>query len=230
MPILTTPSHEPAARAGLETPAVVNVRRPAGPRADASHSIAPAQIDLRTLGDAPPPPTLLRLPDLDIIIKSLRKRSLSMGAAAQWIGIGLGGLLALWLIFGGIRHAPLEVDEAPPWNPPASAQLQSAPAWQPSTEAAPAPAYSQQAIDADSQSLAPAAPGIPNNESPYPNDPQPPQLPEWDESAGRAAVPPGAEGPVARTAQRVDVPLESATDNRQPGEAPPLGITVPVPQ
>jgi len=36
--------------------------------------------------------------------------------------------------------------------------------------------------------------------------------------------------PAARTAQRENVPGETVPDGRQPGEAPPLGITVPVPQ
>lgn len=218
MAIHTTPSHEPVVRTGLEgqAPAVVNVRRPAGMRAEMPHDVTRPQVELQSLDDAPPP-TALRLPDLGAIVKQMRKRHVSLGAAAQWAGIGLGALLALWLIFGNGRPAAVEVNEAPPWSPPGGSPVQTArPAWQ-------AP------VDAEPPS-SPAAAGSPDNQSPYHNDPVPPQLPDWDESASRAIPPPGAESPAARTAQRESVPAEPILDSRQPGEAPPLGITVPVPQ
>jgi hypothetical protein len=236
MTILTTPSHEPVVRTGLETqaPAVINVRRPAGMRAEMPHGITQPQVELWPLDDAPPPPTALRLPDLGAIVKHLRKRHVSLGAAAQWAGIGLGGLLAMWLIFGNGRPVAVEVNEAPAWRPPGGSQVQTAPpAWQTPADAAPSPAFSQPPVDAESPSSpssSPAAAGLPDNQSPYQNDPVPPQLPDWDESARSALPPAGADSPAARTAQRESVPAEPVPASHQPGEAPPLGITVPVPQ
>lgn len=195
------------------------------------HGLTQPQIELRPLDDAPPPPTALRLPDLGAIVKRMRTRQVSLGAVAQWAGIGLGSLLALWLIFGGGRRVPVELNEAPAWSPPGSSQVQTAPpAWKAPAEAASAAAFAQPPADAESQSSPPAAAATPDNQPPYQNDPLPPQLPEWDESARRAMPPAGAEISAPRTAQRENAPVETVPDSRQPGEAPPLGITVPVPQ
>jgi hypothetical protein len=198
---LTTSSHKPIRAAGLESgPAVINVRRPAAARTETPHFQPRPEAEFPLLDDAPPPQTALRLPDLAALVKRLPKRHLEGGAIAQWVGIALGGVLALWLIFGGGSAPQSEVNDAPTWSPPSSASS--------------APAY---------------ADPNPSTKQPNANDPVPPELPEWDDSATRSA-PPAAPGAGVRTAQRDNVPAQAQPPGAPPSEAPSLGITIGVPQ
>jgi hypothetical protein len=228
---LTTTTHKPIrAGNGESGPAVINVRRPASVRTETPHFQPGPQADFPLLDDVPPPQTALRLPDLAAMVKRLPKRNRQLGAIAQWAGIAVGGLLALWLIFADGPPPVREINNAPAWSPPSAAKAKMAkPAWNVPGAEGKSPAPARQTSPADASS--PSADGDPNSnaQQPNPNDPVPPDLPEWDDSAARAA-PPADAAPAVRTAQRDGVSAPKPPGGAEPSEAPPLGITVPVPQ
>lgn len=208
----------------------MNVRRPGAARSAVPHAKTWPQPELRPLDDAPLPQTVLRLPDLPTFVKLLpenQTKLAAVGSIAQWVAIGLGGLLALWLIFGG-RSAPLpEANEAPPWTPPGETQADTAaPAWNAAAKSAnsPAPAW-QSPMPAPAVTDPNTDPNVQPSES---NEPAPPEFPADEDPWNSAAH--AASGPAVRTAQRVGVAGETVPADSRPAEAPPLGITVPVPQ
>jgi hypothetical protein len=226
MAAYTTFTREPAGKSGSDTqdPPVLNVRRPSAVRAEIDQAVAKPHADLRGLDDTAQPRTVLRLPDLAAAVKRMQRPELNLAAIAQWIALGLGGLLALWLILGGRRPPVSAVDEAPPWAPPGGSQVEMAPApapqWQsqsPSARSAPAPS-------------APHASGQPSG----PNTPSMPQAPDWNDpnwndSANRAAPPAGAARQEVRTARRSETGNGPPPGPQSP-QAQPLNVTVPVPQ
>ncbi|MEX0676264.1 MAG: hypothetical protein WD063_04275 [Pirellulales bacterium] len=232
----TTSSHEPIGTQSPDTqnPAVVNVRRPHTLRAEIAPAGGQPHADLLAINDAPRPQTALRLPDLAAIVRNLPSKQFKVGSVAQWAGIGLGGLVALWLIFGGGRPPARDVNDAPAWKPPArweSAQ----PAWNGPGDAS----VSQPPAGQPSRARSPSAPTFPDpNPSGQPtnqNESAAPELPDWNDpnwndSANRAAPPAAAPRPETRTARRPDEHANQPPDGSQPGKAQPLGITVPVPQ
>lgn len=235
MAALTSSSHERTGTRGPDTqnPDVVNVRRPPAARSDTAPAQANPQADFRRIDDAPQ--TALRLPDLAAIVQRVPKKRITLGSIAQWVAIGLGGLLALWLIFGGGRPLAREVNEAPPWVPAKSSSAEAAPA----APNGPDAAGSQAPTWPPSDSQAPSAPvhADPNPSDPPPsqNEPNAPELPDWNDadwnkSAHRAAPPGNAPQQAVRTAQRADEPGNAAPGGPQPSEAQPLDITIPVAQ
>ena len=235
MAAYTTSTREPARTSGSDTqdPAVLNVRRPNTVRAEIDRLRANPQVDPRGLDDAAQPRTVLRLPDLAAAVKRMRRPELNLAAIAHWVALGLGGLLALWLIFGGRRAPVSTVDEAPPWAPPGGSQVEMAPP--PAGAAAAPPATEWQSPSWEASSApAPAAPG-PSGQPSGQNEPSMPQTPDWNDpnwndSVNRAAPPAAAPRQNVRTARR------NETGNGLPSAAPrspqaqPLGVTVPVPQ
>jgi hypothetical protein len=171
-----TPTSLPPLGSGLQdtSPAVVHVRHPTAVASDA------IQIDgMRgvTADDLDLPPVVLRLPNLASLTKRLPHSTLrSIGSIAHWTFLVLGGVLALWLIFGN-RAKPLPAPDdtpvftqparaeasKPAWNPPPleSAGDSIAPAWSP-----PAAAPVESAPAFEVQTPAPAAPEAPVTEQP----------------------------------------------------------------
>jgi hypothetical protein len=225
-----------------QAPAVLNMRRPAGLTSEIHPAVAPPRTEACDQDEAPLPQTALRLPDLAAIVQRLPKNpfsSVSFGSIAQWMGIGLGALLALWLIFGGHGTSTTEgttssgeasqAASLPAWNPPPLApEAPEAPRWQPPVADAPS-------LDAPAQ---PSAVKPSNDEQPGS-----PEWPAWDDAARRTAPPhaspPVAQQPAAYVAQRPEAnqapPPSADRYQSQPpdavsGDLPPLGITVPVPQ
>lgn len=224
---VSTTTHERLRATSIDTqsPSVINVRRPNIVRAETPGVGVRPRPELRELDDAPLPQTVLRLPDLAAAMKRFSERKLSAGSVAQWVGIGLGGLLALWLIFGGRRAPAPQAVEAPAWTPPASAQVETAPrAW--NVPAASPTSTAHPSVQADVAPVSPEA--NPDGQQPSDNDPIPPEFPEWDDSANREA-PAGtpSQDPGLRTARRADVAGETPS-GPQSSEVQPLGITVPV--
>jgi hypothetical protein len=201
-----TPPREAARASNLENPAVVNVRRPSIARGDRGGLRAAQRVDLQRAADLEQPQTVLRLPDLAAAVKSWRPQ-VSLGTIVQWTAIGLGAMVALWLIFGS--------------RPPSAgeAESQSAPAWAPPARHVEAPQARPTATPQNTSR--PAAPGLPDW-----NDPN------WSARAGAApAVGPRSGQPPresVRTAQRVDRPESNPSPGPPASDAQPLGITVPV--
>jgi hypothetical protein len=237
MMTFTTSTHRPGRPTvgDAQNPAVVNVRRP---------HLAPAEVlpDRPSavpsgLDDAPPPQTVLRLPDLAAVVKSLpaMRGKLKLAAIAQWAAIGLGGLLALWLIFGGHASTPAIEEEAPAWSAPASATADSPPGWNgPGSSRAdatpPARAESVPMPAHEGNHGAPAEHEFdPYHQMQPGGEPGSAAGPDWDESAAGSGASPATRPPVL-TAQRSDAAGNSSADRFQPSEAEPLNVTVPVPQ
>src|SRR5689334_18434304 len=89
-PTLHVPSTEP------RHPPVLNVRRPRTAQWNAT--TVDSDIVLATVvDDAALPPTVLRLPNLGVATQT-STRARSMASIAHWVAIGLGSLIALWLI------------------------------------------------------------------------------------------------------------------------------------
>jgi len=233
----TPSSTRPPRSVGPGTPddAVLNTRRPKLVVADntdeAVHAAShPGQGmgDRLLAGDAQLPPTLLKLPDLALLgrrLSSIRWSSFRLSSTqwnkhtaseiAQWSGICLGGLLALWLIFGNRRGEMARPGETPAWTAPEQAQAAPAAPWTPPAPDAPeAPRW-----EAPS---APAASASPSAAKPAP-------------AYESHSMLPGTGGLL--TAQREkhsDPPRPAPSDppaaTSPGGEIQPLGITVPVPQ
>jgi hypothetical protein len=227
MATFTSSTHRPLrpAVADGQSPAVVNVRRPQLAPADAAPERIRAADGLR-LDDAPPPPTVLRLPEVAADVASLRPivGKFKMAAIAQWAGIGLGALLALWLIFGG-RTPARQMDEAPAWSAPAAAPADSPPAWNgpgsgrsaaPAPQESPPPGATAPEFDPFDQ----LQPGGDANAAAAPAD--------ATSARGSAAHPTGQADGSLRTAQRP--PDAGNADGYRPSEAQPLNVTVPVRQ
>lgn len=202
MPSFVTSPRRPAVSPGSEGPSLLHARRPAGLRVDASPA-STTRLEVAAPDEVILPRTMLRLPDLTRAVRGLRGLKFNYLEVAQWVGLALGALVALWLIFGN-RRAAAPVPEPPPvWTAPATT-----PGKLPTVKDAPASAEAPQ--------WAPPA-------APYEPEPSPPEMPaEWAGSAGRAGAAP------AYTAQRPEPPGNSAPAWQTPSDPQPLGITVPV--
>jgi hypothetical protein len=247
-PTLHVPSTEP------RNPPVLNVRRPLLQRSGAATKAGEDFILATAVDDTLLPPTVLRLPNLDNP-QGAAESTWSIASIAHWVGIVLGGLLAMALIFGGRRGAMPDPDAAPELNSPAraaaapaaaawvpppldSAGDSSAPAWN-----APKPATAPAAAAPTSIETPPAAttPAL----TPDTNTPDEPQQEAWPRPAGdnvpastpelpaagtsAQAAPHVGGGPAVRTAQ-LEAHVDPAGNDPAASEAQPLGITVPVPQ
>ncbi len=195
---------------GDDGPAVVNVRRPGAkpPESGKPHQV---RVDAGDAEHAAVPKTLLRLPDLTIAVRSLQGMRVSYWEITQWVLIGLGALLALWLNFGG-RRAGKPVEAAPAWTAPGDVDGGASPQWKaPAAEEAKAPAWDS---------------GAPQ----YEPDPTPPEMPpEWAESAGNASTAVPEYVPAqAYTAQRPESSGGEAPRYENSSDPQPLGVTVPV--
>ena len=235
MAAYTTSTREPASTSGSDTqdPAVLNVRRPNTVRAETGRPPARPHADLRGLDDAAQPQTVLRLPDLAASVKRMPRPELNLAAIAQWVVLGLAGLVALWLIFGG-RGAPVStIDEAPPWEPPGGSQVEMAPPPAGAAAAAPATEWQSPSWETSSApaSAAPSSSGQPLG----PNEPSVPHTPDWNDpnwndSVNRAAPPAAAPRQNVRTARRNETGNGPPPAAGQSPQAQPLSVTVPVPQ
>lgn len=223
--------------ADAQSPAVVNVRRPEFAHAEIVLEPDRTATSPSRLDDAPPPQTMLRLPDLEAIVRTLPRArgKLGIGSIAQWVAIGLGGALALWLIFGGRAPRREIEEEAPAWNAPEAAAPESAPPKRNSPDwSADAPPAAPPAADAQStapQWNAPSERAEPEFD-PYrqlqPGDePATAEGPNFGDSAQGAAANPAVPRAPVHTAQRPDA---AGLDRFQPSEAQPLDTTVVVPQ
>ncbi len=226
----TTP-HGAGPATGDVGPAVINVRRP---RAVASDAPIPAELVLAKADEALPP-TALRLPNLAAIPappSTLNK----IFSILHWCFIGLGSLIALWLIFGGrggpkptgndLPAAPAraQVDATPAWNPPpldtagdsdapkwtpppASAATTAEAAAPPSMEIASPPAPTSSASDG-SELDAPSYDAWPQGNVKSPEAPA--AKPAQPEAAAREASP-EPELPAAPVWQEASAPPAAAT-------------------
>jgi len=213
-----------------QAPPVLNVRRPNTSRAEIERPRARPQTDSLRFDEAAQPRTALRLPDLAAVVKRMRRPEFNLAAIAQWGALALGGLFALWLIFGG-RGAPISaVEEAPPWSPPGGTQVEMAPPAHAASPGAMAPQW-----QTGSREPAAAAPR-PENQPPRPSGQNMPQTPDWndpgwDDSVNRAA-PPSTAAPRqdVRTAWRNEPSAGPPPAGPPTSQAQPLNVTVPVPQ
>lgn len=210
-PTFTT--DDPSATHGPE-PIVLGVSRPEPAPAPAARRPTSGVLE-----EGPAPPVILQIPDLAAAKPGFRGLSLPIGQIAQWLAIGLGALVALWLNFGGHRP-PSRTDDAPAWTAPERTKNEApmarpdpprgeseAPAWTPPANAAPLP--NNNAVP-ETPAMAPEAPPLP-------------EYPSWEQSSGRGPAP---GGPVARTAERPAAPSAPT----EPVDAQPLGVTISVPQ
>jgi hypothetical protein len=236
-----TTSRQQSARHGVpdtQDTAVVNVRR--GNRVPAEIVPEPERAAPLGLDDAPPPPTVLRLPDLAAAVKTVRTLGsrIRVGSIAQWAAIGVGAALALWLIFGGRAPQPA-ADEAPAWSAGESPPADAPPAWHGLNNSA---ASASPPADPDAAGApewnppnAPAEGDFDPYQQMQPGDgdeysPDAPSAgPQWDDSSQAPAASGPANAPL-HTARRPDAPATPSADRFQPSEAEPLDITVPVPQ
>ncbi len=240
----TTPfsTHSPSSTRGpapeASSPAVVNVRRPqAAARADVAPTIAASDAGL--LDDTALPPVVMRLPDLAADPAPTRSRSWSILSIAHWVGIVLGAIVALRLIFGGGPPALPSADDAPAWKAPTATQTDTdAPAWnapQAAESAAPAwdaPAWKAPSAQSPTEQTAPVQDSsehqLPESRAPESTSPE---LPAWDEAIGQEASHPGPpQDGTLRTARREAPEDHRAADDPRTQDAEPLGITVPVRQ
>jgi hypothetical protein len=182
---------------------------------------------------------ILQIPDLAAAKPGFGGFHLPIGQIAQWLAIGLGALVALWLNFGGHRP-PSSTDDAPAWTAPERTKSETsmprpdpprgesdAPAWTPPVNAAPAPMPGS--APANPPAPMPNSPPSPSaspleTPAPAPEAPPLPEYPSWEQSSGRGSAP---NGPVARTAE---LPAAPAPASGEPVEAQPLGVTISVPQ
>jgi len=207
---------------------IVSYRLPAAARLADSPLATPHERD----ESLPLPPVVLRLP----ILAGARHKLPTIGIAqvrahASTVVLVLGGLLALWLIFGGRRSVERPpIDEAPGWAAPGTAKAPPA-----QTEPAAAMLPSQPPTAAESETntapyAAQAEPAPAFESTPVDNhEPASPDLP-----------PPGEPAPQDGTARAVPTEVRTATRAEEtrwdggnrvaPGEAAPLGIGTGVPQ
>lgn len=238
----TTP-HGPAPSTGAGGPVVINVRRPR-----VAPGEAPIAAELVIKPDELLPTTVLRLPNLAAIPAS-RGTLNKVLSIAHWCFIGLGSLLALWLIFGG-RGGPkptgdelpaaapvrAQADTTSAWNPPPldTAGDSDAPKWTPpAASAAPAAAtptvpemnYAPPAMDtapAD-MDMAPPAGAPAAASSPAPAETESPSHESWPQGGGSAPAEPAA--PKADSLPEPQLPAQAWQD---PGQSPAAATAGPV--
>ena len=179
----------------------------------------------------------MRLPDVAALTRPNSPAWYTyLAPVVQWLAIGLGALLALYLIFGGHRTPVRTSDEAPAWNVPQPA-APAAPLYEPAApnaEPSVAPPGQQMPATVPAPMLPPSAPLY--EQSPVPGDSQPAvspsvppafEIPHTDAAARRGAYAPAEN---LRTAQ---LPESSGgvADDASRHEPQSLGITpIAVPQ
>jgi hypothetical protein len=227
----TTP-HGAGPATGDVGPAVINVRRP---RATLGEAPIPAELVLAK-ADETLPPTALRLPNLAAIPappSTLNK----IFSILHWCFIGLGSLIALWLIFGGrggpkptgedIPAAPAraQVDSTPAWNPPAldTAGDSDAPKWTP-PPASVAPTTPAEAPP--SMEIAPPA-AAPAGSAPVTSESDAPSYDAWPQGDAKLPEAPAADAPQPEAAapEATPEPELPAAPAWQEASAPPAAAT-----
>ncbi len=179
------------------------------------------------------PPVVLRLNELAPQSRSWPRIALDVRTHGSWALLGMGALVATWLIFGGKRPEPRPVDEAPSWTPPVATSTtapaiqqplaaETAPAAEPPMPSAAPPAPSAAAPSAE-------APAAPQFEQPPAVDQGPSLPPPTEPGAEDSAI--RARATQIRTARAEgDTRLDGGAPSAAPGEAAPLGITTEAPQ
>ena len=254
-------AHSPhVAGSGDANPAVLNLRRPAPTMTASASKQQEGDVVMAAAVEEPPPrlpPTALRLPNLATVGQGSPSQVAKVLSILHWVGIGLGALIALFLIFHGQGGPPEDLgksetqpaaktespsdwqapplpsagdSQAPKWTPPALApEAGEAPRFEP----APAPAPPKDSHEPESASEAPAFESWPKQDAAEEPSTSP-EMPALEQASNTAPTPPNPAGPVVRTAQREMPsyePLNSSRTGSAEGEdVQPLGITVPVPQ
>ncbi len=196
-------------------PAVLSYQRPSSdePQSEIVESKQPSPsggLEEDTL-----PEVVLRLPDLTMYQPASPDRQSRLASWLYWVGIALGALFALWLIWTPKQTAPPR-DDAPAWTPlppvENSAPSKNAPsAAGGGNRANDAPATPGHSDDPGAGSGPDAASGVP--QSPAPG---------WGGAAG-----PSAE---VRTARGGETRWYGNPVGVKPSEAAPLGISTPEPR
>jgi len=227
----TTP-HGAGPATGDVGPAVINVRRP---RAAVNETPISAELVL-TKADEALPPTVLRLPNLAAIPAppSTLNKVLSI---LHWCFIGLGSLIALWLIFAGrggpkptgdempATPARAQVDSTPAWNPPAldTAGDSDAPKWTPppASSAPSVPAETPPSMDISPPAAAPAG------SAPVATESDAPSYDTWPQGGAKPTEAPAAEAPQTESVkpQATPAPEMPAAPAWQEASAPPVAAT-----
>lgn len=222
MAAMTSSLHEPASAAGSDTqnPAVLNVRRPGTLRAEAEPAVAAPHTGIPGSETTAPVHTVLRLPDLAAAVKRMPRPQFNIVQIAQWVGIALGALLALWLIFGGRGPSSATESDAPPWAPPAAAPR----ATPPTTGAGTAPQWQLPTPAPETEPAAHDQQTVPSGSS------QPSAAPDWNDPNWNNTAGGGAQRPPVRTAQRPAPTTNTGAPAPQSPQAERLNVTVPVPQ
>ncbi|MEX2111553.1 MAG: hypothetical protein WD845_00105 [Pirellulales bacterium] len=171
------------------------------------------------------PLTLLELPDLVAVSQWTDQRWSNLGNRVFWVGIVVGSVLALYLIWQPKRAAAPQREAPPTWSGQAATSPTTLPAGahehgEPHTHAtAPAwpahetPAASAATIEAESETFSPQPPSEP--ETPPPGQEAAPSFNEWSRQ------PPAPQA--VYTARGGDTRMDGGAAQSVPGEAMPTG-------
>lgn len=209
---------------------------------------ARATVSDREASDDSAVPVVLQLPDLSVLDDESPGIWHWVAGRLFWVGITLGALFALWLIWSPKKAPPTTLDEAPSWSgnaaevtsgnqtndSPAMSVAPAFPASAPSIMPAstsppeenlapPAPADSEPPAAADEPTFAPA-PGDDISRAGPPREPlhvarrEPPPAGEVQAQSGEARAQPGEAVPTGRITNTL-VPAHSAAPS---GSAAPM--------
>jgi hypothetical protein len=97
-------------------PAVLSYQRPSTDAPQIEIAESQPSLPSGALEEDPLPEVVLRLPDLTMFQPVAPDRQPRLASWLYWVGIALGALFALWLIWTPKESAPPR-DEAPAWSP-----------------------------------------------------------------------------------------------------------------
>jgi len=169
------------------------------------------------------PLTLLELPDLVAVSQWSDQRWTNLGNRIFWVGIILGSLVALWLIWQPVQKKIDRHEEAPTWDGHAAAQPQQAPA------ASAAAATGEQTAPAwPAEATTPADEHEHGNEHAHEAHSEPGAVGAWPAEAPAAASPATEDAEAPPPADELEAPLpgqEQAPSfddwsHKQPAAAP----------
>lgn len=216
-------------------PAVINVRRP---RAAVGDAPITAELALAKPEETLPP-TVMRLPNLAAIPAPPSKLN-RVFSILHWCFIGMGSLIALWLIFAGrggpkptgdeLPAAPAraQVDSTPAWDPPAldTAGDSNAPKWTPPPASA---ASAAQAESPPSMDIAPPA-AAPTTSAPVAAEPDTSSYDTWPQGSSKSPEMPAGDAPQteATAPEATPEPEMPAAPAWQEASAPPAATAGPI--